>query len=195
MSQGPIIRISPNELHIHDPSFFNELYRQEGRWDKYEFSMQAFALPGAAVFTADHDIHKRRRTPLNPFLAKPAVNKRMDLIQGKMDKFRALLDGYASSQSVLHLGNAYSALTIDIATVFIMGAGFDSLSHPNFNAGMTRALQGAGDLWRTSKHITFLGHLMRLIPLKYVAKFADPDVQAYLGFMEVWCNGRASLSR
>jgi len=64
---GPIVRIRPDELHINDSSIFNELYRQDGRWNKYDLSTNAMAIPGAAVFTADHDTHKRRPAPLNPF--------------------------------------------------------------------------------------------------------------------------------
>ncbi|KAK7748143.1 hypothetical protein SLS53_001397 [Cytospora paraplurivora] len=61
---GPIIRISPYELHVNDASFFDTLYnRQEGVWHKYDWSIDAFATKGATIWTADHTLHKNRRLP------------------------------------------------------------------------------------------------------------------------------------
>jgi len=42
MTQGPIIRISPNELHIDDPEFFDQLYLRSGRRDKYAYMSRRF---------------------------------------------------------------------------------------------------------------------------------------------------------
>jgi hypothetical protein len=50
-----------------DPAFFEKVYRQDGRWDKYAWAMDGFASKGAMICTADHDIHKARRVPLNTF--------------------------------------------------------------------------------------------------------------------------------
>lgn len=42
---GPIIRISPHELHVNDPSFISELYVGGGKQrDKYWFSAEQFGF-------------------------------------------------------------------------------------------------------------------------------------------------------
>src|ERR1700710_690667 len=83
-SQGPIVRISPYELHVNDPSFFEKLYRQDGRWDKYAWAQDAFMVKGAALCTSDHDLHKARRLPLNSFFSKVKVVSKQDLIRNNV---------------------------------------------------------------------------------------------------------------
>jgi hypothetical protein len=65
---GPILRITPNEVHIRDSRFFESVYpknvhlHKEG-WDK------RFGSEGGLLPTPDAQIHKRRRAALSPMYA------------------------------------------------------------------------------------------------------------------------------
>ncbi|KAK7995695.1 hypothetical protein PG990_014468 [Apiospora arundinis] len=161
---GPIVRISPFELHIDDSEFFNEIYRQDGRWHKDTFSTNGQAAPGGAVFTADHDVHKHRRAAFNSFLSKPAVAKRMDLIQSKINVLQQRLEEAVQRGGLFELGLAFSAMTIDIATAYISAKSYDSLAAPDFNVKLTEMLQEGGYLWHVNKHIALSRYLLPLMP-------------------------------
>ncbi|KAK9779213.1 putative Cytochrome P450 [Seiridium cardinale] len=160
---GPIVRSSPYELHIHDPAFFEQLYRQDERWDKYAWAYDAFAGPGATVFTVEHDLHKARRQPLNSYFAKAKVAKRQDLIKrnviklcGRLSEFAAApTTGAASDKTTktVNLGAATSAFARDTAAEFIIGKNYNNLDEDDFNAGITVVFQGSGQLWRITKHV------------------------------------------
>ncbi|GAM40082.1 hypothetical protein TCE0_034r12149 [Talaromyces pinophilus] len=132
---GPIIRISPYELHVSDPAFFGVIYRQEGHWNKYDWSYNAFLAPGSAICSADHNVHRRRRAPLNPLFSKATVAKRQNLINSQIMK---LIDRIRDTdQSRLNIGAALSALTRDIATEYILARNYHDLDKEDFSEGMT----------------------------------------------------------
>ena len=40
--EGPVVRISPYELHVHDPGFVDGVYPQTGIQDKYGYYSSQF---------------------------------------------------------------------------------------------------------------------------------------------------------
>jgi hypothetical protein len=73
---GSIIRITPNELHISDPAFYNEIYTgQSNPRDKYAPFYRFTGATRAAFETHDHKLHNLRRQPLmNAFSKRSIVN-------------------------------------------------------------------------------------------------------------------------
>ncbi|KAI8629067.1 hypothetical protein F5Y19DRAFT_475629 [Xylariaceae sp. FL1651] len=67
----PVVRIGPYELHISDPTVFENLYRQDAKGDKYARTADAFEAHGATLFTIDHGIRKARHQPLTVFSRRP----------------------------------------------------------------------------------------------------------------------------
>lgn len=183
--KGPIIRISPYELHVVDPAFFEKLYRQEGRWNKYAWSFDAFSANGAMICTADHDLHKARRQPLNNFFSKAKVASQQDLIRRNVDKLCERILQFSDAKRTINLGAATSAFTRDVSTEYALGRNYNSLDLGDFNAGMTVVLQGSGRIWRITKHVTWFGPTMRSIPVDWVMKVADEGTKAFFTYLKV----------
>ncbi|KUI65210.1 Trichodiene oxygenase [Cytospora mali] len=123
---SPIARISPYELHVNDSSYYEKLYRQDGRRNKYDWAYDAFGAPMPSICSVDYDLHKRRRTPLNLFFSKVNVASRQRMIQGLASKL------------------SISAFTRDVATEFVLGKNYHNLDNENFGADMTNVLQSSG---------------------------------------------------
>lgn len=182
---GPIIRISPHELHVNDPDFYDTIYRHDGRWDKYSWAVDAFAHPGATIFTADHHLHKIRRQPLGSYFSKAKTTARQDMIQRHITKFCDRAHQLAISGATFDLGAAINALTRDIGNEFIIGKSYNSLDRDNFDAPMVVAGEGGGEMWRLSKHVRFVAPLMTSIPVDWVLKTAEENVQVFFQYLKV----------
>lgn len=189
---GPIIRISPYELHVNDAAFFDTLYsRQDGTWHKYDWSVDAFATKGAVIWTADHTLHKNRRVPLSPFFSKVKVSRQQDMIMRHVQALFDRLSGFAASGKTIDIGAAFSSFVRDVINEYIFGKHYNDLSKEDFDAGMVAAAQAGGLLWRTTKFIRFFGPLMRSIPPQWIMAVSDPAMKGFFHFMIVslsWYN-------
>ncbi|CCC11336.1 hypothetical protein SMACR_04039 [Sordaria macrospora] len=155
---GPIIRISPYELHINDSTYYEKLYRNDGgRWDKYDW---AYAAHGrgldVAISAPDHFLHKAIRQPLSPFFSKANVGRKMDIVRKHLDKLQAIMTRKASTKETFDLGAAISAWARDVSNEFIMGKSYGNLDKEDFDKDFTTMVTDEGRMWRYNKHIPVL---------------------------------------
>ncbi|KAK2604086.1 hypothetical protein N8I77_007044 [Diaporthe amygdali] len=179
---GPIVRISPYELHINDSAYYEKLYRQDGQWNKYAWSYDAFGAPMCSVCTVDHEMHKRRRAPLNPFFSKANVAAQQDMIQRFANKLCDRITQFEGA--AVNISAAIGAFTRDVAMQFVLFKDYQNLDHENFNADMMNFLQASGAIWRVTKHVRWIGPLMKSLPMHWIEKVGDAGTKAFFGFMK-----------
>lgn len=84
---GPVIRINPEELHVADPTFWDVLYSvstSSNRRDKSAWRAKGSGIPMSLLGSAPHDLHRMRRSALNPFLSMQNVRKLLPRIQERV---------------------------------------------------------------------------------------------------------------
>lgn len=109
---GPIIRISPQEVHILDPEFYDEIYAGPAKKrDKWSFFCNAHGVPQSSFATVKHETHRMRRAALNPFFSKQKVRSLQPRIENVVNNLLARLDGYANKPDPVKVSDAFAALT------------------------------------------------------------------------------------
>ncbi|KAL8860494.1 MAG: hypothetical protein Q9178_003153 [Gyalolechia marmorata] len=78
---GPIVRINPEELHIQDTEFYDQLYRRDNKLDKFPGQTKMFGMPGTFFTTETHELHRERRSP---FLQSVHFIKHLSFISALM---------------------------------------------------------------------------------------------------------------
>jgi cytochrome P450 len=109
---GPIIRINPEEVHIQDAHFYDEIYAGATRKrDKFNFFTRHAGLPEAAFTTNDHDLHRLRRSALNPFFSKVKVRSLQPRIEERLNRLMERFQEFKESGEPMSASLAYAALT------------------------------------------------------------------------------------
>ncbi|KAI1325095.1 trichodiene oxygenase [Xylariaceae sp. FL0255] len=192
---GPIIRISPYELHINDYTFFNSLYCQEGRWHRYAWAWDAWGAEGPTIHTIDHERHKARRQPLAPFFSKAKVSNQQATIARHVETLCGRLSNIAQRRwdNTVNLGAAVTALARDVSFEFILSKNYNSLNSEDFDVAVSHAAEGAGRLWRLTKHIGFIFPIVNSIPIDWAMKISDDAMKTFFVHMKAAMNDTKDL--
>lgn len=154
MFSGPIIRISPNELHIDEPDYYEELYSQHKPRNKSTFFVNQFGLPGSSSGTVDHKLHRVRRAALNPFLSKQTIARLQPMLTFMIEKLCSRIEEFRKSSQPMLMRRVYMCLTTDVVVLYSLGRSWNHLDNPDFSP-----------VWvETVKAIAAAGHLMKQFP-------------------------------
>lgn len=163
---GPIVRITPDELHINDGDFYNQIYiGNTRRVDKYAPILSAFGTPTSGLTTVDHNLHRQRRNVLNPYFSKRAINALEPLLTKKIDHLCERLESYIQRDEPANLDAAFAALTADVVLTHSYGRDSDFIGTEDFNSHVKEAMRGTMDMYHTARFATFL------LPIKNLPVF------------------------
>jgi len=157
---GPIVRIGPNELHIIDASFYNTLYNQSNRFDKYDYFYSMLGNPEATFPTISADVHRLRRQSLTPFFTVKAVQNFHSRLQRLSDRLvERMLECKAAGKPV-PLFLAYRCLTADLISEYIFGRQLGLINREDFGKGFYESWRS---LWDISPVIRQLPWMMKVL--------------------------------
>lgn len=91
---------------------------------------------GSHLLTVDHDLHRRRRKPLEPFFSRQGIMRLQDMLAEVALKLESRIRALEGTNMVIRLDHAFSAFSGDIIGKICLDSGDDSktfLSHPTFN--------------------------------------------------------------
>jgi cytochrome P450 len=134
---GPVVRITPDEVHLSDTANYESIYHVGSKYSKGPF-YDCFGLGSSVFTTKDNEIHRIRRGALNPFFSRKKVLETEEIVQSKVEKLiRIARKKFAAGQAIdLHHG--FRAVSVDVMTEYCYGECFNTLDHEDlgdkFNA-------------------------------------------------------------
>ncbi|KAM0262153.1 hypothetical protein ACHAQJ_001896 [Trichoderma viride] len=169
---GPIVRINPREIHVSDPTFYDEIYASSSRKREKDVKfVPTYGLPGSMVAAVSHELHHFRRGILKDFFSRRAVLEFADTVNERVQTLLDRLDKSRISQSTVCIDDAVTALTADVITAFCCGKHWSFIEDPDFRNDVRKA---------TADAIEFT-HISRFVPwLVYASTYLSPRMLAIL---------------
>ncbi|CBF82038.1 protein CYP58C1 [Aspergillus nidulans FGSC A4] len=152
---GPIVRITPWEIHVKDPHFYDEIYTSARKCNKDPNFVGMFGSPTSMIATVDHGHHRFRRGILSSFFSKRSIRDISPLIRRKVQRLMERLAEFYQTDTEVDLSAAFAALTADIISTYSYGESFDFLEDGSFHSEVRDAIM------ETEK----LDHISRLFPV------------------------------
>ncbi|CAJ2504214.1 Uu.00g116080.m01.CDS01 [Anthostomella pinea] len=142
---GPIVRVNPDELSIHDPEFYNELYVTENkrRTDHYDAFGKGIGFEDSHLFTKEHDLHRVRRKALEPTFTRMGINRYLPVITEVALHLETRLREYSGTNDIIRLDHAFTAYTGDVVGRMCLDTkdhGDRFLSDPEFSPDWFNAM-------------------------------------------------------
>ena len=170
MHTGPIIRITPEELHIQDSEYFEDFYVKSGRMDKYQRMAGRFGIEDSFFNTAPDDLHRLRRGALNPFFSKKRITEFQPVIRNKIDKLCQKIAQLQEKGSELHWHKAMAAYAGDVISEYSFARSYDHLDSPDFSENYYEPLHAACESGALTMQFPWLLPLMNNLPDAVVLK-------------------------
>ncbi|KAE8336391.1 hypothetical protein BDV24DRAFT_168322 [Aspergillus arachidicola] len=118
---GPVIRINPDDVHIDDPDFFDQVFNQtNGHAVKPLRVAEVFGPYPATI------------APLNPFFSKKPVNDLVPVMWRPIDILRKRLQQAAQTGDMLNMKYIYATVTLDIINAYCFAHEPHNVDQPDF---------------------------------------------------------------
>ncbi|KAF2728808.1 putative P450 monooxygenase [Polyplosphaeria fusca] len=163
---GPVVRINPEEVHVSDPEFYDQVYvGSSRRTEKWPFSARMFGTELATVGTIGHELHRARRSTIGPYFSKRQVDKSEETVRNVVDHACQRLATVGQEGNAVNLRDFFAAVSADVIGSFAFGKSYGLLDKPEFEPGWQRLMM---DLSRGT-------HLMKQFPWVYWIVMMLPD--------------------
>ena len=183
--QGPIVRISPDEVHIQDSGFVDTLFSASQQLDKVKRLENRFNNPKSTFTTSKHETHRMRRTALNPFFSTRRIALHAPVIQTRVDKLCDRLQReYAGSDQILVMDDMWGCFSSDTIVEYCFDQSYQFIDSPNFRAFFVDAWNNLMNGVHVVTQFPWILSVMNCLPDSVIKKL-QPGMTSVISFNNV----------
>lgn len=145
---GPIVRITPDEVHIADAQSYDQIYYVGSKYSKSPNFYNALCAPHSSFGTLSNDVHRIKRAAMNPMFSRQKVLDLESIVQEKANKVCRRMQADIDSGEPVDLHHSFRALSVDVASEYAFNRCYDFLDRSDIGARFGEMARGIGPaLW------------------------------------------------
>ncbi|CAG7932941.1 unnamed protein product [Penicillium olsonii] len=167
---GPIVRITPREIHIKDSSFYHMIYAgNHRRTDTDQYFVQFAGAPYSMLGTSDHHAHQCRRKVLSRYFSKRAIARAQPLIQETIEAALKNLKQACEQGTIVNLRQLSAALTAETICHYSYGHTFSFLENGSGNI-LSKSVQTLSSFANLLRFLPFNLSRLKNVPFGFVER-------------------------
>jgi len=193
---GPIVRITPDEVHIADPEHNSEYYDKSMRdlpcpptftvltqssvhhvGSKYSKSpnfYNALCVPHSSFGTLSNEAHRIKRAALNPMFSKQKVLDLESIVQEKVEKVCQRMQAGLDNGTQVDLYHCFRAVSVDVISEFAFDDCYNLLDKEDIGATFFEMARGIGPALWVFQQLPTMQRLALKIPPWLAPKLSTP---------------------
>lgn len=184
-NSGPIIRISPNGVHIADPSAYERIYYVGTPFGKDEWYYQVAFGPATFFTTGDNAKHREGREPLGQFFSRRnVVGSMQKIVQAEVARCSQRIEKVIQERKPVPIHRIFRCITTDVVTEVAWGWDDRLILKNDFAARFHDNLAVVQHAMWSRLYFPTVTRLLSLLPPKVIGKM-DEAVGNFLGVFEV----------
>jgi cytochrome P450 len=135
--------------------------------------------------TVPHNLHRTRRSALNPYFSAINLRKLEEPIQESISRLIAVFREHRARVEVISLRAAFAALTTDIITESCFSTTENYIEAPEFNSDALASLERGLDNLHFMIHCQWIVPLLKRLPEKLLVGTFGPGMATLLALQHV----------
>ncbi|KAI1757957.1 cytochrome P450 [Xylaria castorea] len=179
---GPIVRLSPDEIHISDTAWVDTLLvsSAQGTRDKYVPAASQAGTPQGVFGTSAHNTHRRRRAALNPLFSKSCAASAEGLIYDKLDLLIQRINTQIARDGYTDMRIAFMCFATDIVSEYCLGRSFGLLQGETEGKEWYNSIRALAKTIPYTRQFNWIIPLSQKIPISFM-RAVSPDLARVAG--------------
>lgn len=170
---------------MNDPEFIDPIFGAPGkRRDKYKVAINGMSAPNSALGTYHHDLHRARRSALNPFFSKANIRRLEPVLKQCLAKCLGRLERAGKEGTIMTAGLLYSAVTSDIISDYCFGESYNNLDKEDLNKEFFDAFHEASKGYHVGCWNPWIVPVMTALP-QWVVRIIMPQIDVFINLVNV----------
>ncbi|KAI0485715.1 cytochrome P450 CYP682H1 [Xylaria cf. heliscus] len=178
---GPIVRVTPNEVHWNDPDFIDTVYPGPGR----KTNKPLWFAQRTGISTPDHDLHRRRRNALNSFFSVASIRRLEPIMKKYMAEMISRMEQAGQTGVIMQMHSVFKACASDVITEYAFGESFGFMYTPDFGKRFFESTDVFFFLTHIFGLVPWLVHCVQNIP-SWLIKLLAPNLSELRDRQDWW---------